>query len=102
VQFNDSTNANGAAVYRIGTTGSTSYSLEQCGNCGVEGWGWEDNGWGGVDVMGPLIYFATSGTHTIRVQVREDGLAIDQMLLSPDRYVSSSPGVNKNDTTILQ
>jgi phosphatidylserine/phosphatidylglycerophosphate/cardiolipin synthase-like enzyme len=101
IQFSDSVDANGLATARIGTTGSMSYSLEQCSNCGVQGWGWEDNGWGGVGVMGPLIYFATTGTHTIRIQIREDGLAIDQILLSPDRYKSTSPGLNKNDTTIL-
>jgi len=51
--------------------------------------------------MGPLIYFATTGTHTIRVQMREDGIAIDQIVLSPQTYLNSSPGAPKNDTTIL-
>jgi endonuclease/exonuclease/phosphatase family metal-dependent hydrolase len=51
--------------------------------------------------MGPLIYFATSGTHTIRVQAREDGLAIDQIVLSAQSYLSASPGAFRNDSTIL-
>ena len=51
--------------------------------------------------MGPLIYFANSGTHTLRIQVREDGLSIDQIVLSPNTYLNSSPGLLKNDTTIL-
>jgi hypothetical protein len=52
--------------------------------------------------MGPLISFATSGTHTIRIQPREDGLAIDQIVLSPSTYLNQSPGTLKDDTTILQ
>ena len=100
VQFSDSVDANGAAVYRIGTATSTEYNLEDCSGCGLSGWGWQDNGWG-VGVMGPNVYFAASGTHTIRVQVREDGLSIDQIVLSPSTYLNSSPGALKNDTVIL-
>ncbi len=100
VQFSDSTDSTGAAAYRIGTTSATTINLEDCSGCGLSGWGWQDNGWG-VGVMGPLIYFATSGTHTIRIQVREDGLSIDQIVLSPSIYLNSSPGALKNDSTIL-
>jgi hypothetical protein len=100
VQFSDSVDATGASVFRIGTTTSTEYNLEDCSGCGVSGWGWQDNGWG-VGVMGPHIYFAATGTHTIRVQVREDGLSIDQIVLSPSTYLNSAPGALKNDTTIL-
>ena len=46
------------------------------------------------------MYF-TAGTQTIRIQQREDGLAIDQIVLSPDTYLTSPPGPTKNDTTIL-
>ncbi|HEX8090042.1 MAG TPA: hypothetical protein VF762_14370, partial [Blastocatellia bacterium] len=64
------------------------------------GWGWQDNGWG-VGVMGPLIYFQASGTHTLRIQPREDGLSIDQVVLSPQAYLNSAPGALQNDSTIL-
>jgi phosphatidylserine/phosphatidylglycerophosphate/cardiolipin synthase-like enzyme len=101
IQFSDSVDAGGAPRYRIGTADATAFSLEQCSGCGVQGWGWEDNGWGD-QVMGPLVYFATTGPHTIRVQVREDGLAIDQIVLSNSRYLNVSPGLNKNDATIVQ
>ena len=47
------------------------------------------------------VYFATTGPQTIRIQVREDGLALDQIVLSSDRYLTTSPGAFKNDTTIL-
>jgi len=99
VQFSDSVDENGNPIYRIGTTSAADPNLEDCSGCGLAGWGWQDNGWG-VGVMGPHIYFASSGTHTMRVQVREDGLSIDQIALSPSRFLTSSPGLLKNDTTI--
>jgi PKD repeat protein len=100
VQFSDSVDTSGAAAYRIGTTDSTVVNLEDYLNIGVQGWGWQDNGWG-VGVMGPNLYFASSGTHTLRVQVREDGMDIDQIVLSPTTYSNTSPGALKNDTLIL-
>ena len=45
--------------------------------------------------------FATTGLHTIRVQTREDGVSIDQIVLSARKYLTSAPGPLKNDTTIL-
>jgi len=100
VQFSDSVTSSGAAVFRIGTTDSTVINLEEDLNFGLKGWGWQDNGWG-VGVMGPNLYFASTGTHTLRVQVREDGLSIDQIVLSPSIYLNTSPGALKNDTVIL-
>ncbi len=100
VQFCDSVDANGAAIDRIGTTSGEMVNLEDCAGCGISGWGWQDNGLG-VGVLGPLVYFQTSGLHTIRVQAREDGFAIDQIVLSASRYASSSPGALRNDTTLL-
>jgi len=47
------------------------------------------------------MYFATTGTHTLRIQVREDGLSLDQIVLSADKYAAVSPGATKNDKTIL-
>lgn len=100
VQFSGSIDANGTAVYRIGTTAATTINLEDDSGAGLSGWGWQDNGWG-VGVMGPLIFFAGSGAQTIRVQVREDGLSIDQIVLSPSTYLNAAPGALKNDNTIL-
>jgi hypothetical protein len=99
-QFDHSVTASGAAQFRIGTTGAAEINLEDCSGCGLAGWGWQDNGWG-VGVMGPLIRFAQNGTQRIRVQTREDGLAIDQIVLSPGRYLNAPPGALKNDNTIL-
>ncbi len=100
VQFDGSVNQSGTPVYRIGTTTSTYVNLEEINGAGVSGWGWQDNGFGS-GVMGPPIYFATSGTQTLRVQVREDGFSIDQIVLSPDTYQSAAPGANKLDQTKL-
>jgi hypothetical protein len=101
VQFSGSVNAQGVAVYRIGTTSGVEYNLEACKSCGISGWGWEDNGWG-PGVLGPTIYFAASGPQRIRLQTREDGLSIDQIVLSSERFITSAPGLAKNDNTIVQ
>jgi phosphatidylserine/phosphatidylglycerophosphate/cardiolipin synthase-like enzyme len=100
VQFSGSVTSGGSATWRIGTTSATEINLEDCNGCGVANWGWQDNGWG-TGVMGPVVRFAATGTQTIRVQTREDGLAIDQIVLSPTTYLNASPGALKNDTTIL-
>lgn len=99
VQFSDATDAVGNAVARIGTSGSFEPVLQN-GPSGAapHGWGWSDNGWGSV---GPQIYFRTSGTHVLRIQQREDGAAIDQIVLSPDTYLMSAPGPHTDDSTIL-
>ena len=100
VQFSGSVNAAGSPVFRIGTTAATDFNLESCSGCGLSNWGWEDNGWG-TGVAGVNIYFATTGVQRIRVQTREDGLAIDQIALSPARYLTASPGQTRNDSVIL-
>ena len=99
VQFSSSLNPSGGADYRIGTTGAVMYNMEECTGCGLGSWGWNDSA---INGLGPVVSFATSGTQTIRVQLREDGISLDQIVLSPQTYVSSSPGVFKNDTVILQ
>ena len=47
------------------------------------------------------VYFATSGTKTLRVQTREDGVNIDQIVLSPSKFLNSSPGSLRDDTTLV-
>ena len=98
VQFSDSVDGSGNAVWRIGTTSATMVSLEDCSGCGEQGWGWNDNGYGAA---GAPVVFATSGPHTIRIQYREDGISIDQIVLSAARYMTAAPGAARNDTTIV-
>jgi hypothetical protein len=99
-QFSDTVDAAGLPVFRIGTSSATTINLEDDTNAGVLNWGWQDNGWG-TGVMGPTLIFATSGLHTIRVQTREDGVSIDQIVLSARRYLTGSPGPLESDATIL-
>jgi regulation of enolase protein 1 (concanavalin A-like superfamily) len=98
VQFSDTVDAGGSPVWRIGSTDATGVVLEDCSGCGERGWGWNDNGYGTVAT--PVV-FATSGWHTIRIQQREDGIAVDQIVLSNSRWANTAPGANKNDATIL-
>jgi hypothetical protein len=100
VQFSNSVGANGAAVFRIGTTDATVVNLEDAPGAGVAGWGWQDNGYG-TGVLGPLISFNVSGPQTMRIQVREDGFRFDQIVLSSQAYLTTAPGALKNDATIL-
>jgi len=65
----------------------------------LSGWGWQNKAYWEADTG--EIWFATSGPQTIRVQAREDGVAIDQIILSPQRYVDSAPGPVMNDSTIV-
>jgi hypothetical protein len=101
VQFSGSVDSAGNPTYRIGTTTGTWVSLEECSGCGEQGWGWQDNAYGSPGDLGPNIYFAQSGAQTVRIQVREDGIAVDQIVLSAVKYVASAPGTNKNDGTIV-
>jgi endonuclease/exonuclease/phosphatase family metal-dependent hydrolase len=99
VQFSDSADTNGSATYRIGTSDALLVNLEPCNNCGVAGWGWVDKAyWTG---QSPLVTFASRGTHTIRVQTREDGVQVDQIVLSPANYLTRAPGQGANDGTVL-
>jgi hypothetical protein len=98
VQFSDAVDEAGSPLYRIGTTTATVLSIEEGSGAGLSGWGWQDNAYG--DMAAPL-YFAQSGMHTIRVQVREDGVSIDQVVLSTGKYLTTRPGAVKDDTTIL-
>ena len=61
-------------------------------------WGWNDNGYG---YLADPVYFATTGAQTIRVLRREDGIAIDQIVLSAGTYLTTAPGAAKNDTTVI-
>jgi endonuclease/exonuclease/phosphatase family metal-dependent hydrolase len=90
VQFDRSVTSSGASTYRIGTTSAASVNLESCRGCRVTGWVWQDNGYG-AGVLGPTIQFARSGTQRLRVQTREDGLSIDQIVLSPSTYLRRAP-----------
>jgi hypothetical protein len=99
IQFNDSVDAGGAPAMQVGTSSSAEVILQNGPTGGAnQSWGWADNGWG---VAGATIYFATTGTHTLRIQQREDGAIVDQIVLSPNTYLTTPPGGRQNDGTIL-
>jgi 3',5'-cyclic AMP phosphodiesterase CpdA len=99
VQFDNAIDGAGRPLWPIGSTSGLLVNLEDCIGCGVAGWGWQDNAsWTG---QAARVRFAASGTHRIRVQVREDGVDVDQIVLSPARWLTTPPGAVRNDTTVL-
>ena len=101
VQFSDAVDNAGNAVYRMGTTSGLAVNLEECSGCGISGWGWEDDGWGAVDKPGVTLRFPNLKWQHLRIQTREDGFSIDQIVLSARKYKTQRPGTAKNDNTIL-
>ena len=99
VQFSDSVTGTRVPTMRIGSTSSAEIVLQAgAGDGSVNGWGWADNTW---DTRGPDLYFSAAGTHTIRIQQREDGAIVDQIVLSPNVYLNGAPGARDGDNTIL-
>jgi hypothetical protein len=99
VQMSDALTPSGIPVWRTGSTSALLVNLEACSGCGVSGWGWADSAW--WTGAYPVVKFSTTGRHTIRVQTREDGVQIDQIVLSPTAYFNVAPGGPKDDTTIV-
>ncbi len=98
IQFNDSENAGGSRLAQIGTASALAMVLEEGNGAGLSGWGWNDANYG---ALASPVYFAASGTHTLRLQPREDGILIDQIVISSKAYAAKRPGALKNDATIL-
>jgi hypothetical protein len=101
VQFSDAL-TDGAPNYRIGSTTALLVNLatDNTGN-GLRGWGWQNTAYW-LPQQQTIVTFASSGTHTLRVQVREDGAQLDQIVLSPIAYFSGPPGPTADDTAIVR
>jgi hypothetical protein len=99
VQFSDAT-ANGASIYPMNTTSGLDVNLATDATASsLNHWGWQNTGYW---LSQPTtVTFATSGTHTMRIQVREDGVQFDQIVLSSSRYLATAPGGATNDATIV-
>lgn len=92
----------GQTRFATGTTDALDINLEQCSGCGISGWGWRDERWGDRLAAAPvLLRFPRGGFHRVRIQTREDGVIVDQIALSSERYLNQPPGPAKNDKTIL-
>lgn len=101
VQFSGAVGFGDEERWRIGTTDALFYSLEPCVNCGVSGWGWNTDGMANLTQVGELILF-NDEWQTIRIQSREDGISIDQIVLSSWTYQGGrAPGAPKRDTIVL-
>jgi hypothetical protein len=100
VQFSDAT-ANGAGIYGINSTSALLVNLATDATAeSLFGWGWQN---GAYWISQPTtMRFAASGTHTMRIQVREDGVQLDQIVLSPVKFLNAPPGRVTNDSTIVQ
>ena len=99
VQFSDSVDGTGSPVYRTWTTNGYTVNLWTCATCPSLGWGWQRNAYWLADTGD--VWFQNTGSHTVRVQVREDGAEIDQIVISPIAYLANPPGPVSNDTTIV-
>lgn len=98
VQFSGTVTSSGAATGRIGSTSALAIVLEDGSSAGVQGWGWADAGYG---TLGSPIYFNQDGLQTIRIQQREDGARIDQIVISAGDHAASAPGSTTADATVV-
>jgi endonuclease/exonuclease/phosphatase family metal-dependent hydrolase len=98
-QYSDAIGAAAEPIYRIGTADAIGVNLEPCYNCGNAEWGWQDGLYWRSQTT--TIRFAASGSHTLRIQTREDGVQLDQVVLSQASYLSAPPGPVRNDTTFV-
>jgi hypothetical protein len=102
VQFSSTVDFSNNPRWRIGSTEGLIFSLEPCVNCGVSGWGWNRDGIAPFTEVGDFIRFETEGPQTIRIQTREDGLSIDQVVLTSVSYLGEfRPGAAKRDAIVL-
>ena len=102
VQFSGAVTSKGQPIYKIGTESAVAVTLRDCSDCALSGWGWQDNKTGAAPgLLGLPIRFERTGLQTIRVQTREDGMKIDQIVLSPALYFGAAPGQPRSDDTIL-
>jgi hypothetical protein len=99
VQFSDA-QANGSPVYPLNSTSGLLVNLAtDSTGASLNRWGWQNTAYWLSQAT--RVTFATSGTHTLRIQVREDGVQLDHIVLSPGTYASSPPGAVSGDSTIV-
>ena len=99
VQFSDAL-AGGAATYQLNSTSALGVNLATDSTAtSLNNWGWQN---GAYWLSQPkTVSFASSGPHTIRFQIREDGVQLDQIILSSAQYLTVAPGGPTNDATIV-
>jgi hypothetical protein len=99
VQFSDAL-VNSAPIYPLNTTSALLVKLATDSTASSDvNWGWVNSAYWLTQPA--TLTFATSGTHTVRIQMRGAGVMFDQIVLSPSTYLNAAPGVRTNDTTIV-
>ena len=92
--------AAGEPGYPLNSTAGLLVNLAtDSGASSVVGWGWQNGAYWLNQAT--TVTFANSGAHTLRIQVREDGVEVDQVVLSPATYLNARPGSVTNDSTVL-
>jgi type II secretory pathway pseudopilin PulG len=94
-QFSDSlsTASNPPAGRAINRIGDSEGLVPSCDGNPIGTWCWDDL-WTEIANEGERMTFQDTGLHTIRIQRREDGYAIDQLVLSSNTYLNSAPNNN--------
>ena len=99
VQFSDAF-VDGEPIYPITSTSGLLVNLaSDFGAASLNHWGWQN---GAYWLSQPTtVTFDDNPTHTLRIQLREDGVAFDQIVLSPMTYATMAPGPVGGDNTIV-
>jgi hypothetical protein len=99
VQFSDAF-VGGSQPYQMNSTSGLLVNLAtDTTGASLNRWGWVNSAyWLSQPVT---VTFPTTGAHTLRIQVREDGVQFDQIVLSPSQYLSAAPGLRSADSTIV-
>ena len=99
VQFSEAS-AGGSQVYPLNSTSGLMVNLASDSTAtSLNGWGWQNTAYWLSQAT--RVTFAAGGPHTMRIQVREDGVQFDQIVLSPTTYATSPPGPVGGDHTIV-
>jgi hypothetical protein len=98
-QFGSAT-VNGSPVYPIGSTSGLMVNLATDASAvSLNGWGWGNSAYWLTQPA--TVVFPTGGPQTLRVQIREDGVQLDQIVLSHVTYLGEAPGPATNDSKIV-
>jgi hypothetical protein len=109
VQFSDAL-ASGSPIYPLNSTQGLAVNLATDSTASsLSNWGWVN---GAYWLNQPATFtFASSGSHTMRFQIREDGFEFDQVVLSRSTFFNAAascptscagaPGPVNNDSTIV-
>ena len=105
LQFSAATDASGTPKYRSGSAPAGSRSISRSAPAAACRAGAGKTMAGArVNVNGGLLRFPSPDydPQYMVIQTREDGVSIDQIVFSAEKYLTTPPGPAKNDTTILR